>query len=103
MFLITVNQILVPILVLAITGFIFGVLIAILSKVFYVEVDNRVETVTEMLPGYNCGACGKPGCSAMANAIVNEGVPVSNCKPIKQDQAELIREFLRKQEETANS
>lgn len=96
------NQYLIPILVLAGIGCIFGVLIAILSKVFYVKEDNRVETVTSMLPGYNCGACGHAGCSGMANAIINEGATVTNCKPIKPNQAELIREFLKKQEEVTN-
>lgn len=91
-----------PVIVLAITGLIFGVLIAILSKVFFVQEDTRVQEVTDMLPGYNCGACGHAGCNAMANAIVNEGASVNLCKPIKQDQAQLIREFLKKQEETTN-
>ena len=96
------NNYILPVLVLALTGLFLGILIAILSKVFYMEVDNRVEQVAEMLPGYNCGACGFAGCNAMANAIVNEGASANSCKPIKQDQAQLIRDFLKKQEEATN-
>jgi electron transport complex protein RnfB len=91
----------IPVLVLAVTGLLFGVLIAILSKVFYVEEDTRVEQVHEMLPGYNCGACGFAGCNGLANAIINDGASVNSCKPIKQDQAQLIRDFLKQQEEMA--
>lgn len=92
-----------PVIVLAGTGLVFGVLIAILSKVFYVQVDTRIKDVAEMLPGYNCGACGFPGCNGLATAIINEGVTVDRCKPIKKDQAQLIRDFLKQQEEAAKN
>lgn len=92
------SKFVVPVLVLGGIGLVLGVLIAIFSKVFAVTVDNRVETVQSMLPGYNCGACGYPGCGAFANAIVNDGKDVNQCKPIKPNQAELIRDFLNKQE-----
>ncbi|HHU56510.1 MAG TPA: electron transporter RnfB [Acholeplasmataceae bacterium] len=96
-----VNQFIIPVLILGGIGLLFGILIALLSKVLAVEPeDDRIETVQSMLPGYNCGACGYPGCNAFATAIINEGKDVSGCKPIKPNQAELIREFLRKQEET---
>ncbi|HEY8445009.1 MAG TPA: (Fe-S)-binding protein [Bacilli bacterium] len=97
-----VNEYLIPVLVLGGIGLLFGVLIAILSKVLVVKVDTRIETVHSMLPGYNCGGCGYPGCEAFATAIIKEGKDVNNCKPIKPNQAELIREFLKKQEEAAN-
>ena len=32
-----------------------GLLLAIAGKFFHVEVDTRVEQITNMLPGYNCG------------------------------------------------
>lgn len=99
MMILTLNQYLLPIMVLGFTGLIFGVLISVLSKVFYVKEDTRVETVTSMLPGYNCGACGHAGCNDMAKSIINDGTPVSNCKPIKPDQIQVIKDFLKQQEE----
>ena len=30
-----------------------------------------IEEVTALLPGYNCGSCGFPGCSGLAEALVN--------------------------------
>ena len=84
------------VLVLAGLGIIFGILIAVLSKVLYVKVDNRIEEVAKMLPGYNCGGCGKSGCNAMATAIVEEGYDPGYCKPGKKEQIDAIKEFLKK-------
>jgi len=89
------------ILVLALVGAIFGVLIAILSKVLYVQEDTRIEDVTNMLPGYNCGGCGKSGCHGLATAIVEDGASPDSCKPIKKEQAEKIKEYLKQALEEA--
>ncbi len=89
-------QVLLAVAVLAGLGLIFGVLIAVLSKVLYVKVDTKIEDIHKMLPGYNCGGCGKSGCSAMATAIVEEGFSPDYCKPIKPEQAQAIKEYLKK-------
>ena len=89
-------QFLWPIIILAGLGIIFGALIAVLSKVLYVEEDHRVEEVEKMLPGYNCGGCGKSGCHGLAIAIVEEGASPDYCKPIKKEQIEVIKEYLKK-------
>ena len=53
-------DIILPALVMAILGFGLGLLINYVSKVFYVEEDPAIEEVVELLPKYNCGACGHP-------------------------------------------
>lgn len=58
-------------------GLIFGAGLAFASKKFAVEVDPRTEEILEILPGANCGACGYPGCSGYAEAIVKSGGEVS--------------------------
>lgn len=40
------------------------------SKKFAVEEDPRIGLVAEILPQANCGGCGFPGCSGMADALV---------------------------------
>ena len=85
-----------PIIILASLGIIFGVLIAVLSKVLYVEEDHRIEDVEKMLPGYNCGGCGKSGCHGLAMAIIEDGASPDVCKPIKKEQVEVIKEYLKK-------
>ena len=70
-----------PVLVIGAMGLLFGLLLAIASKVFAVETDPRVEQITEALPGANCGACGLPGCAAYAEAIVAGKEPPNRCAP----------------------
>ncbi len=41
------------------------------SRKFEVYEDPRIAEVQEVLPGVNCGGCGKPGCPAFATACVN--------------------------------
>lgn len=90
----SITHIIVPILLMAGLGLFFGVIIAIFAKVFYIAEDTRIETLTSLLPGYNCGACGHPGCSGLANAIIDELGNVDQCKPIKPEQKEKVREWL---------
>ena len=52
--------------VLGILGAIFGVVLAVASKVFAVETDERLEPMVEALPGANCGGCGYSGCAAVS-------------------------------------
>ena len=51
-------------------GVLLGVVIGIFAKYFKVDSDPRVELVTELLPGANCGGCGKAGCSDFAKSVV---------------------------------
>jgi len=46
-----------------------------------VQVDPRVEEITALLPGMNCGSCGWPGCSEYAKAIVHESADLTLCGP----------------------
>ena len=66
-------------LVMGILGAVMGLGLAVASKVFYVYVDPRIETVEELLPGANCGGCGYPGCSANAEAIVKGQSSPASC------------------------
>jgi len=42
------------------------------SKKFYVYEDPRIEEVTQMLPGVNCGGCGYAGCAAFAENVITK-------------------------------
>lgn len=78
-------NILIPALVLGATGFVLGLLIYLVSKYFHVEEDQRLEKIIELLPRYNCGACGYPGCQGMAEALLAGKVKPALCKPIKKE------------------
>lgn len=88
------NQIISAVLVVGITGLIFGCILALASVIFAVKKDERIDKITEILPGANCGACGMAGCSAYAAAIVNDGAAVNLCSVGKAPVAEKIGEIM---------
>ena len=74
------------VLILLGIGLIFGIILAIASKVLYVKEDERIDEVAKLLPGANCGACGYAGCRALAEAIVSKKEEViSKCKVGKKE------------------
>lgn len=67
------------VLVLGVTGAIFGIVLAVAARRFHVEQDPRQDQIAELLPGANCGACGFPGCSGLAASIVAGDARVDAC------------------------
>lgn len=61
------------------TGLFIGVFLELSGKKLHVEVDQRIEDVTNTLPGNNCGGCGYPGCANLAGAIVEGKAEVNSC------------------------
>lgn len=80
--------------VMLVVGGLLGLLLSIASKKFKVEEDARLQTVTNLLPGYNCGACGQSGCAGLANALITKETDLILCKPIKQEKKDEIIKFL---------
>ena len=72
-------DILIAIGILGGLALVFGLVLAGASKVFYVEVDPRLEKLNECLPGANCGGCGYPGCGGYAEAVLNGEAPIGKC------------------------
>jgi len=70
-----------PIIIIGALGLLFGLILAIASKVFEVQIDPRVEEIISALPGANCGACGQAGCAGYADQIVHEGEAINKCAP----------------------
>ena len=89
------SEILLPAMILAGIGFVLGLLIYVVSKVFYVEEDPSIAEVVELLPRYNCGACGYPGCKEMAGALLNNEAKPALCKPMKKDDLPALQEYLK--------
>ncbi len=87
-------QILTPVLVLGVLGFIFGAILSFAAKKFEVKVDPKVEQTLELLPGANCGGCGYPGCAGLAEAIVTKGTPVTACPVISSINRKKIEDLL---------
>ena len=64
------NFILIAVIVLGAIALISAVILYVCSKKFAVSEDPRIAEVSEALPQANCGGCGFPGCSGMADALV---------------------------------
>ena len=64
------NLIISSIIVLGIIGLASAVILYFVAQKFKVEEDTRIDAVTELLPGANCGGCGFPGCRGFAEACV---------------------------------
>ncbi len=82
------------IIALGALGLFFGLGLAYAAKKFAVKVDPKIEQIIESLPGANCGACGQPGCSAYAEAVVSGKVPPNKCTPGGQAVSEIISKIM---------
>lgn len=81
---------LTAIVLMAVLGLALGMVIGWFAKLFRVESDARVELVTELLPGANCGGCGKAGCSDFAKSVVAGENPPSKCPVSSKEQVSAI-------------
>lgn len=69
----SLQMILMAVLVLGVIGAIFAVVLYFVAQKFKVVEDPLIDEIAEVLPGANCGGCGKAGCRAMAEAFVKQG------------------------------
>ncbi|MDH4129248.1 MAG: RnfABCDGE type electron transport complex subunit B [Spirochaetota bacterium] len=60
---------------------IFGLGLALAHKKLAVEKNPLIGLIEGVLPQANCGACGQPGCSGYAVALVSENVEINLCTP----------------------
>jgi RnfABCDGE-type electron transport complex B subunit len=72
-------NILIPVAAMAALGTIFGLGLAFALKVFNIEVDPALAKILSLLPGSNCGACGRAGCAGFAEALKNKEASPSGC------------------------
>lgn len=89
-----INEILIPVGILAGLGLLFAVILAVAYKKLRVEEDPRIDEVEEMLPHANCGACGEAGCRVFAEKVVGNEVKISKCTVSSQAAIERIAAYL---------
>lgn len=88
------NEILYPALCIGAIGLFFGAVLAFASIIFKVEKDERIDIISEQLPGANCGGCGYAGCGALAQAIVENGEDPGKCNLMTQEKSEFIAKLM---------
>ena len=88
------TNVIYAIVVLGALGALFGVVLAVASKIFEVKKDPREEAILGCLAGANCGGCGFHGCAGLAAAIVAGEAPINGCAPAGADGAAKIAEIM---------
>lgn len=66
---------------LALLGAALGLGLGIAARRFAVESDPLVDAIIAMMPGSNCGQCGRAGCAEAARLIAEGRAPVTCCPP----------------------
>lgn len=89
-----ISTLIVPMMILLVIGAVLGILLGLADKFLKVELDPRLEKLITLLPGYNCGACGHPGCNGLAEAIFEQKGKLIDCKPMKPEQRDVAKDYL---------
>ncbi|MBT8229890.1 MAG: RnfABCDGE type electron transport complex subunit B, partial [Bacteroidia bacterium] len=87
-------EFLIPLSIITGLGLLFGIILAFAYTKFKVYEDPRLDVVSDLLPGANCGACGEPGCRAFAEKVVSNEVNPSKCTVSSTSGIQLIADYL---------
>ena len=83
--------IIIAISILGILGILSAVILYMTEKKFHVDEDPRLEEVELLLPGANCGCCGRSGCHDFACACLNaDSLENLRCPSAGQDNMDRI-------------
>jgi Na+-translocating ferredoxin:NAD+ oxidoreductase RNF subunit RnfB len=91
---VSVSPILASALILGGLSLTFAVLIALAHRKFYVWEDPRIDAVTNLLPGTNCGACGFAGCRAFAEGLIDGKTQPAICTVMSPEDIEGLADYL---------
>jgi RnfABCDGE-type electron transport complex B subunit len=89
-----VSDIITAVIIMVGLGLFFAVVLAVAYKKLRVYEDPRIEQVESMLPGSNCGACGRPGCHAFAESLISGENKPGKCSVSSPSGVEAIAAFL---------
>jgi len=93
-----ITIIITAVILMGALGILFGLVLAFASKKFAVVGGEKLKKLEEAMPGYNCGACGYPGCAGYAEALVNNEIKDFDlCKPGRQEVIDKITKILAKE------
>ncbi|MDT8368544.1 MAG: (Fe-S)-binding protein [Longimicrobiales bacterium] len=90
----TPSTVLTSVAILGGVGATFGALIAAANLRFQVAEDPRLDELTDLLPGANCGACGYAGCRAFAEAALGGIVAPAGCTVISEAERDDVAALL---------
>ena len=73
------NTVVLSVIFLGCVSLFLGICIVLTSKLFKTYENPLIQTVTKLLPGANCGGCGRAGCSAFAKELVETRSTSMSC------------------------
>lgn len=83
------------IIILTGTSFILSIIITIVSILTDKKTNLNESEILNLLPGYNCGACGFGSCKGMASTISNDGInSYKSCPILKGKKLEELENYL---------
>lgn len=84
-------------------GIIILTVLALVLSIVLVTVEQKLnkqekkeEKFLDLLPGYNCGACGFGSCDGMAAAMLDDIDNYKKCKPLRGDALKEMEAYIRK-------
>lgn len=81
-------------IVLCALGVIFALILYFVAQKFKVVEDPRIDEISSLLPGANCGGCGFAGCRALAEFMVKTESFEAKCPSLKDDDLAKIAKIL---------
>ena len=91
---INTNTLFLVIGIVAVIAVVFAVLIVLVSKLCFVEEDEKAKAVSENLAGANCGGCGFAGCADFAKALASGKAELNCCGATDNDSKQKIADIL---------
>ncbi len=88
------NKILLIIGIIAILSIILALLIVLISKLCFVQEDEKAKAISSHLGGANCGGCGYAGCADFAKALSNGEAQVNACGSISDEDKKAICDIM---------
>ena len=73
---------------------VFGAFISLANAKFKVWEDPRIDGVRDLLPGADCGACGRAGCRAFAQAVITGKARPAECTVMGAEEREDVAGYL---------
>jgi electron transport complex protein RnfB len=89
-----ITIIVIPFCVMGALGLVMAVGLGLAARKFAVEVDPRIDLITGVLPGANCGACGFAGCMNYAKAVVEGSVKPVPCPVGGEEVAKQVADIM---------
>lgn len=83
----------IGIIILTLTALICSIILVTIDK--YANKETKETKIIELLPGYNCNGCGFGSCSGMAKALLEDANAIDRCRPIKKEEAEKLKEYIK--------